>query len=594
MTADAFRDANAAWLLAMEKELEKIDADEVGFPGVKVTWFPSNGIERMYNEVSSAQTVPIVVGYLLMLIFVTASQWSSERHLNLALVGFVGFWFVVLANVTAGGLVCLAGIKFNPAMLQALPFLALGLGVDDLFLLLHAFKTVMSEHKGRAAPVIVALTLTEAGSSVTITSACNCAVFGISAASLPIIALQHLLGAAALIVLLNWVTAITLIPALLSVWASLYESAELKGETIQQALTATAAIREEREVKARVGYSPSALCARFYHFLSESQPMKIVFFLFGLAMLVSFASLIPSVEYGYKMTDLARKNSYLGRGINDVYDQIFSQHTAETVVFGVGIDYETDQAQVLRTHRLMKESKWSAYNTPWGRAGANANTWLENLYADPAICPHFNAYDDRTDPWWAFYEDFHLWRKPQQTLLPRAPLRLAFGGLYAQLLDRVNSWPYTYAEGTVSEDVYYSPANKIVLSWDEVELNMQLLQTTDAKLQMIKDFKAITDASGLNIYMYGQMFVSMEQFISLERYYWQALAASMAVVFVVSLSMGISWLGACLVSCFSIFLALEVYGALYAFSISFQNYACTSMLISIGVAVEFVAHPVTA
>ena len=32
--------------------------------------------------------------------------------------------------------------------LQALPFLALGLGVDDLFMMLHAFKGTMRSHRG--------------------------------------------------------------------------------------------------------------------------------------------------------------------------------------------------------------------------------------------------------------------------------------------------------------------------------------------------------------------------------------------------------------------------------------------------------------
>lgn len=63
-------------------------------------------------------------------------------------VGGVGFVLILLGNAAAYGIIAIAGVQFNHTMLQALPFLALGLGVDDLFLLLHAFRQVMSDHKG--------------------------------------------------------------------------------------------------------------------------------------------------------------------------------------------------------------------------------------------------------------------------------------------------------------------------------------------------------------------------------------------------------------------------------------------------------------
>jgi hypothetical protein len=54
--------------------------------------------------------------------------------------------------------------------------------------------------------------------------------------------------------------------------------------------------------------------------------------------------------------------------------------------------------------------------------------------------PPGGLYNDSTDPAFAFYEDFHLWRKPQVFLLPRGQYTLAFGGLFAGLLDRANQW----------------------------------------------------------------------------------------------------------------------------------------------------------
>ena len=40
---------------------QEIDGDEVNFPGVSVVFYPSNAIQRMYNEVGDAQGVERLV-----------------------------------------------------------------------------------------------------------------------------------------------------------------------------------------------------------------------------------------------------------------------------------------------------------------------------------------------------------------------------------------------------------------------------------------------------------------------------------------------------------------------------------------------------
>lgn len=99
---------------------------------------------------------------------------------------------------------------------------------------------------------------------------------------------------------------------------------------------------------------------------------------------------------------------------------------------------------------------------------------------------------------------------------------------------------------------------------------MKVLQTTSQKLAMVREFKAITRGTGLNFYMYGELFVQLEQLLALDNSFWQACAVSMAAVYLISLLMGLSYIGALLVSSFSIFLALQIYGALYVFNISYQ------------------------
>ena len=71
---------------------------------------------------------------------ITLYRWADKvrSHSGLGLVGVL----LVAITVAAGmGLAALIGISFNAASTQIVPFLALGLGVDAMFLLIHTFST---------------------------------------------------------------------------------------------------------------------------------------------------------------------------------------------------------------------------------------------------------------------------------------------------------------------------------------------------------------------------------------------------------------------------------------------------------------------
>lgn len=589
MTADAFRDANYDWLQAMEDKLSELNDRQDGvYNGVRITFYPSDALSRMYSEVADAQTPIIVIGYVLMLLFVVITQISTDAHTNLAVLGFVGFFIVLLSNCAAYGFVAwVLDFQYNFTMVQCLPFLALGLGVDDLFLLLHTFKATMSELKGEPPAKILGSVFKEAGSSITITSWSNLCVFLISAAIIPITALRNFLISAAIIVLFNWLCSMALMPQILAVFAWRFTGSS-------------------GGAKAKDCFND--FVSSMYAGLSKSLPGKLICFIIGAGLVIGMCVCIPSVEMGYREADLARRGSYLGEGISDMYEYVYSQHTAEAIVFGEGVNMAQDQKQVLETFQRLADSRWSAYGTALGRSGVTANHWLRNMYTSDGVCPYIGIYSNltcdqsslgnrshpcynETDPWWAFDEDLNIWRYPQVMLEPRQNLTLAFGGLLAGLLDQANSWVYEYPTG---HPLHFTGQNRLILSWDEIELNMQLLQSTSNKIQMIRDFKEITEDSGLNIYMYGWLFIQMEQFLSLDYYFRFAAAGSMFAVFVVTLLMGVSWIGAGIIAIFSILVSLQVYGALYLLDISYQSLSTVNLLISIGIAVEFVAHPVAA
>ena len=114
-----------------------------------------------------------MVGYAALSLLSPGQPLDSRVGL-----GLVGICIVALAVCSAFGLAGFLGIAFNPTSTQVLPFLALGLGVDDMFVLAHHFKaseagpsiTLMQGGAAVYAEALVRDCLAKAGPSITLTS----------------------------------------------------------------------------------------------------------------------------------------------------------------------------------------------------------------------------------------------------------------------------------------------------------------------------------------------------------------------------------------------------------------------------------------
>ncbi|ELK26046.1 Protein patched like protein 2 [Myotis davidii] len=166
-------------------------------------------ILQAFSEVSAAR---VAGGYLLMLAYacVTMLRWDCAQ--SQGAVGLAGVLLVALAVASGLGLCALLGIAFNAATTQVLPFLALGIGVDDIFVLAHAFAeappgTPLQERMGEC--------LLRTGPSVALTSINNMAAF-FMAALVPIPALRAFSLQAAVVVGCNFAAVMLVFPAVLS------------------------------------------------------------------------------------------------------------------------------------------------------------------------------------------------------------------------------------------------------------------------------------------------------------------------------------------------------------------------------------------
>lgn len=132
------------------------------------------------------------------------------------------------------------------------------------------------------------------------------------------------------------------------------------------------------------------------------------------------------------------------------------------------------------------------------------------------------------------------------------------------------------------------------MGFEPFAVDRKKIRSTEDALAMKLDLEDIAKKSGLELFNYGWDVTQYEQFVALEDEFWKIFGISLVVVFVVSLLLSLSLLGAFLMSFFSAALTLELYGCIAIADLRFQALLATSALMALGMAVEFTAHPIVA
>ncbi|KAG1667437.1 Protein patched 1 [Nymphon striatum] len=176
--------------------------------------FTTTSLRDILKEFSQTNATRIAVGYILMLIYAFSSLLDVKDYSkSLAAVGLFGVLLIAISVAAGLGFCSLSGILFNASTTQIVPFLALGLGVDDMFLLVHTHAENMKSNIPKDK--MIGECLKRAGVSVLITSVINAVVY-FTGSSIPIPALKAFTLQIAILVLFNCTCIFIVFPAILS------------------------------------------------------------------------------------------------------------------------------------------------------------------------------------------------------------------------------------------------------------------------------------------------------------------------------------------------------------------------------------------
>lgn len=156
-----------AWERQFLKDIQKFQ-DEF-YPDLEVGMFVSNtpAWEMENSKLSVTEILIINVGIMVSFSFV--STLVSDAAQSKPWVGFAGLFSACLATLAGFGFCCYIGVEWITMTLAA-PFLLFGIGFDDTFVMLSAWRRSPSH---LSVPERMANAYQEAGVSITFTSLTN-------------------------------------------------------------------------------------------------------------------------------------------------------------------------------------------------------------------------------------------------------------------------------------------------------------------------------------------------------------------------------------------------------------------------------------
>ncbi|XP_057666401.1 protein patched homolog 1-like isoform X1 [Diorhabda carinulata] len=149
----------------------------------------------------------IIYGVIVMVVYIQLVISKFNLVEMRIVLGSIGLLSVGMSFIVGSGLCSLVGVAYGPVH-TSLPFLLMGLGVDDIFVIMACWEELSMEEKKLSIPERIGLTLKHAGVSITITSTTDVIAFIISSSTI-LPSLESFCIYAAVGVLMTFIFAIT-------------------------------------------------------------------------------------------------------------------------------------------------------------------------------------------------------------------------------------------------------------------------------------------------------------------------------------------------------------------------------------------------
>jgi Niemann-Pick C1 protein len=549
---------------------------ETDYPSLSVDYFATRSFEDEFGGAITSDLLLVQVSYVVAFLFLGANLGKIRCGTGSRWTLTLGALMTVGLSTAAGfGLSSIFGLFFGPVH-SLLPFILLGIGVDDAFVIVNAFNR---ERKGpRTSEDNDDLTkrcaraLARAGASITVTSATDVVAFGISASSkLP--ALASFCAYAAISIFFLWLFASTFFTA------TLVLDERRQRDNRRECLcciTRKNPIQDDDDD----GYEEEFLSRYFRNYHAPAILSKVG----KLVVLVIFAGLFGFGLWGalnLTVEDSERafipQDSYLTDYIEAADEYYPSTGTDLYFVFEGSSDiYETRQPLADLDARLAGLSKDSPYiaepvsDAAYRNVMYGLSLYLNTSGTSEAI-GNVTLGDDN-------------WPTNEADFVKSLTLYASFegpGAAYAQ-------------DVTFSEDGSEVEAIKVQSEYVRLtKLNGgEIIDDADRQIEAMDDTRALVDSWDdlPSAFPYSEKFVSIEGFKIIKRELFQNVGLSIVAVGVIVFLTIASPVTAILVTLNVAFCIIEILGFMHAFGIVIDSVSVINIVLAVGLSVDYSAH----
>ncbi|CAM9472679.1 unnamed protein product, partial [Ascophyllum nodosum] len=583
-TDDADEEANE-WMANYQDFMKEQTDEYSSIFGIE--YITGRSIEDALNESISGEIFLFVATYLIMLTFVMVAIGRCRSEDNVrrrSWLGNAGLYVVVAAGLAAYGLNSGFGVPFT-TLASILPFILIGIGVDDMFVIVAAF-----DHTDPALPVEerVALGLKRCGVSITYTSLTNFFAFILgSTTSLP--AVEYFCIYAGTAIIFDFFLQVTAFVALLTLDAKRQEAGRYNcfccftSKTFVQEvrMLQSSAVRFPRGVvlpprpdsAGRDRAAQSELHAEVHQlgpvgrFMKEtytpfllSMPGKIVVLLGTVALLAAGIYGVTQATEDFDVLDLAPDDHY-ARDYTTLareYDLEISSQFVPLGVYTQEVDY-TDvdvQAQMQETDELMEEQQY---------VSGPIDSWLSSFLVWATNGTEYSA-DVTTSGGYDVYDDPNT-----------------FYAAVAEFIEEEDNERF-------QDDIVFKSDGSIEISrsW----LFLVDIVSTEENVDALEDTRDVVDQSTLDPEPFGfsSVFVFTEQFLVIyDELIGNFILALIAVAVLSLLILGN--VGVVVLICFSVVIIdLDLLGFVYHWGLDINSITVIELIMAVGLVVDYMVH----
>jgi len=529
-------------------------------------------------EGASSFVKSLVIGVLLMAVYcVLAIAHNKYKPFSLGLLtlGCTGVILAALACAGAIGLCVKTDYVFSPDIVQVLPFVSLGIGVDDMFVIAYTFKRIVFEkiEQNRAGShastcgQIMKEVMAFAGPSVTLTSVANFLSFLVGS-SVPVLAVSSFCQQCAIVVVFNYFMNIVVFSSVLSLMLQCNLFDTLTG--IQLSVRRPQSSRVEPENN-KTASDVEVLPDLPRNAVTPSLTPKVfVGLLVGTVLFSACIYGTTEVVLANDVKDLAPKDSVAGDYFAKAAEHFPTQQIQLITEYDVDLHTYDGQRALLDVIKRLQ-------NTPYtGKYGTSQPIWIHSLrnYVNKSDLYNHGYYLNQEGliPEEMFYDAYFSWRNEDLVSLE----------VQLTLSDAFNYKTVT-RDGETRQELSYT----IIVFFISFDLEKDVYAEI---VNMINVMREIVDTAGISCFVTSDHIIRHEILTHLEEILLRNLIIAVVAVLVASFLLSFNIIVSFVVAAFVTVCAVELYGIMGLFGINLNPAPVVSLIMSVGLTVEFIAH----